>query len=68
MSALALNARDAVVLLIVVFVAAHTNAQNTKLEHYSTAFSIRSEARMTWGWSTPAVGNWEAVSLLSGGK
>ena len=29
----------------------HTNAQNTKLGHYSTAVSTRSEARMTRGWS-----------------
>ena len=51
--------------LIVVFVAAHTNAQNTKLGHYSTAVSIRSEARMTRGWSTSTVSNREAASPLS---
>ena len=67
MSHLVLVARD-VVLLIVVFVAAHTNAQNTKLGNYSTAVSIRSEARMTKGWSTPTVSNREAASPLSGGK
>ena len=68
MSDLVLIARDAVVLLIVALVAAHTNAQNTKLGHYSTAVSIRWEARMTRGWSTPAVSNREAASPLSGGK
>ena len=57
-SDLILIARDAVVLLIVALAAAHTNAQNTKLGHYSTAVSIRSEVRMARGWSTPAaVGN-----------
>ena len=50
-SDLVLIARDAVVLLIVALVSAHTNAQNTKLGHYSTAVSTRSEARMTRGWS-----------------
>ena len=57
MAELVLIARDAVILSIVVFISAQTNAQNTKLGHYSTAVSIRSEARMTSGWSTPAVGN-----------
>ena len=65
MSDLVLIARDAVVLLIVALVAAHTNAQNTKLGHYSTAVSIRSEARMTRGWSTSTVSNREAASPLS---
>ena len=68
MSDLVLIARNAVVLLIVALVAAHTNAQNTKLGHYSTAVSIRSEARMTRGWSTPTVSNREETSPLSGGK
>ena len=36
-SDLVLIARDAVVLLIVALVSAHTNAQNTKFGHYSTA-------------------------------
>ena len=63
-----LIARDGVVLLIVVFFAAHINAQNTTLGHYSTAVSIRSEATMTRGWSTPAISNREAASPLSGGK
>ena len=63
-----LLAHDHVVLLMVALVAAHTNAQNTKLGHYSTAVSIRSEARMTRGWSTPANSNREAASPLSGGK
>ena len=53
MSDLVLIAREAVVLFIVALVAAHTNAQKTKSGHYSTAVSIRSEARMTRGWSTP---------------
>ena len=44
-------ASDAVVLLIVALVSVHTNAQNTKLGHYSTAVSTRSEARITRGWS-----------------
>ena len=57
MSDLVLIATDALVQLIVALVAAHTNAQKTKLRHYSTAVSIRSEVRMTRGWSTPAVGN-----------
>ena len=42
----------------IVLISAHTNAQNTKLKHYSTGVSICSKARMTSGWSTPAVGNW----------
>ena len=65
MSDLVLIARDAVVLLMVALVAAHTNAQNTKLGHYLTAVSIRSEARMTRGWSTSTVSNREAASPLS---
>ena len=65
MSDLVLIVWDAVVLLIVVFVAPHTNAQNSKLGHYSTAVSIRSEARMTRGWSTSTVSNREAASPLS---
>ena len=60
-----LIAPDAVVLLIVALVAADTNAHNTKLGHYSTAVSIRSEARMTRGWSTSTVSNREAASPLS---
>ena len=68
MSDLVLIARDAVVLLMVPLVAAHTNAQNTKLGHYSTAVSIRSEVRMTRGWRKPAVSNQQAASPLSGGK
>ena len=63
-----LLAGDAIVLLIVSLVVAHINAQNTKLGHYSTPVSIPSEARMTRGWSTPAVSNREAASPLSGGK
>ena len=51
MSDLVLIARDAVILLIVALVSVHMNAQNTKLGHYSTAFSTRSEARMTRGWN-----------------
>ena len=67
-SDLVLIARDAVILLIVALVSAHTNAQNTKVGHYSTAVSIRSDARMTRGWSTPAISNREAASPLSSGK
>ena len=59
---------DAVLLLIVPLVAAHTNAQNTKFGYYSTAVSIHSEARMTRGWSTPTVSNRKETSPLSGGK
>ena len=65
MSDLVLIARDAVELLIVVFFAAHINAQNTKLGYYSTVVSICSEARMTRGWSTSTVSNREAASPLS---
>ena len=68
MSDLVLIPRDAVVLLILALVAAHTNAQNTKLGQYSKAVSIRSEARMTRAWSTPTVSNQEAASPNSGGK
>ena len=65
MSDLVLIAPDALVQLIVTLVAAHTNAQKTKLRHYSTAVSICSEARMTRGSSTSTVSNREAASPLS---
>ena len=57
MSDLLLIELDVIALLMVALVAAHTSAQNNKVGHYSTAVSIRSEAKMTSGRSALAIGN-----------